>query len=179
MPRLAVIPMPVSDASPLVEAYEQGRIDGREAALRELAEDQEHAARSLQGAVQALERAATKLASDRGSEVRLSVRDSARITLTMAEALLGSISKTPEWWIPPRIEEAMALLPDDCEPVVRLSPLDLSLIEASHIPEGVRLIADEDVPDGGCIIDAGPTRIDAGLDSALGRLRALLGEGAS
>lgn len=172
--RLAVIPPPASDRSPFLDGFEQGRVKGRAEAIEELARAHEAATESLSRAATALRGAVVELNRRREQEVRLAVVDSATIVLSMAEVLVGKVSEHPEWWVPARIEAAMALLPDDAAPVVHLCPDDLEALSSVELPSEVRLVNDLDIAPGGCVVDAGPTRIDAGLDSALARLRTLL-----
>lgn len=81
------------------------------------------------------------------------------------------------------VRRALAFLPDDIgtDVVMRLSPDDHLRFDDPEnllIPgRTLRVVADPALAAGDCVLDAGATRIDAGIDSALRRVQALLTEG--
>lgn len=175
-PQPAPLAAPVAEISPYVDGFEAGRLAGHEEAVREFAAGRDEDHRSLAAAARALSAAADDLALRRREELSLAVSDSAALALAVAGELVDEIEAHPNWWLPERLAQSLGLLPEDCEPVVRLCPSDLAVIEADGIPRGVRLWRDETLSPGDCIVDAGPTRVDAGLKSALARLSALFKE---
>lgn len=78
------------------------------------------------------------------------------------------------------VARALALSPDGIEVTLRLHPDDVAALGADDLPPGriVKIVADSSVGTGDCIADAGWTRIDARLSTALERVRTVLESGA-
>lgn len=75
------------------------------------------------------------------------------------------------------IRRALRLAPERGDLVVRLHPADLELLaDAGAIAPGrdIELVGDPAIVRGGCLIETAAARVDARVDSALGRARALL-----
>jgi flagellar assembly protein FliH len=154
------------------EAYEAGLEAGRAAALQEEAEAAARARRALEGAARALSQAAAELRAVRADALRSDVRDAMALVVEVTEALVGSL---PAKVSPKRLEEALALAPEDELAIVRLHPDDAEA--ALSLPVDAKVVADETVGRGGCVVEVGATRIDAQIGPALARLRAVLGAG--
>jgi flagellar assembly protein FliH len=72
---------------------------------------------------------------------------------------------------------ALAVAPTEGNLVARLHPEDLAALGGvDHLVEGraLRLVADPSIGRGGCVLDAGPSHIDATIESAVARVRAEL-----
>lgn len=74
------------------------------------------------------------------------------------------------------IARALALTPTGAPLTIRLAPRDADRLSAGAVPgdRPVTLVADASIEDGGCIVEAGATQIDAQLGPALDRARTLL-----
>lgn len=75
------------------------------------------------------------------------------------------------------LARAIAVAPDRAELIARLHPDDAALLaDAAELAPGrsVTVVADPSIGRGGCLLDAGGSRIDAGVDTAFSRVRAAL-----
>jgi flagellar assembly protein FliH len=197
---VAPIAPPSSALSAYAGAYEQGRAAGRLEVERAHAAAVEKACADLDAARAALQAAADELRHRREDALGLSVTDAAALALRITEALVGSLRQRPERWLPGRIAEALALVPEHSEPLVRLHPDDLAALRDTERPPrrresdvgqpdgelgrvlgttpqgvtGTRFVSDRSVARGGCVVEAGPSHVEAGLDAALERVRAVL-----
>lgn len=158
-----------SSSQPGRSAYDAGFEAGRAAAVAEALAQHEAALGALHEAAVALRRAARRLGAARAEAVKLGVHDAMALALAVVEELVGAV---PLGLDARRLEEALALAPDDELAVVRLHPEDVGT--AISLPLEAKVVADESVERGGCVVEVGPTRIDAQRGPALERLRALL-----
>lgn len=81
------------------------------------------------------------------------------------------------------LHRALGLVPEGADLIIRLHPDDV--VAAAELPAlvaeqagvvgQVQVVSDEHVEPGGCVVDAGPCRIDAQIGPALDRARQLLG----
>jgi flagellar assembly protein FliH len=72
---------------------------------------------------------------------------------------------------------ALAVAPAEGNLVARLHPEDLAALGGvDHLVDGrdLRLVADPTIGRGGCVLDAGPSHIDATIGAAIARVRAEL-----
>jgi flagellar assembly protein FliH len=152
------------------DRFTAGFAAGRQAALAEQGAAIAKERRSLQEAAESLRQAALELAEARRRAVEVEVHDVAHLALELVEALVGEL---PRALSAHRVAEALAMAPVGEQVVVRLHPDDLEV--ARGLVADVALVADPSVERGGCVVEAGPTRIDAQVAPALGRLRAALG----
>lgn len=152
------------------EAYDAGVKAGRAAALSEEAEAGALARKALEDAAEALRQAAAELRAVRAEALKTDVHDAMTLVAEVTEALVGAL---PPKASAHRIAEALALAPEDEIAVVRLHPDDADT--ALSLPLDAKVVADESVERGGCVVEVGPTRIDAQLGPALDRLRGVLG----
>lgn len=163
-------PLPPSGAGRTgSSAYEAGFADGRAAALAEVGAEHEAATAALGDVAKALRCAADRLAMARLEAVRLGAHEAMGLVVEVVEALAGSLPPNLD---ARRLAEALALAPDDELAVVRLHPDDAEA--ALSLPVDAKVVADETVERGGCIVEVGPTRIDAQRGPAIARLRSLL-----
>ena len=155
-------------------AYEAGVEAGRAEAIAEVGAEHEAALMALDNATKALGCAARRVQAARAEAVKLGVHDAMSLAVEVVEALAGSL---PAGLDARRLEEALALAPDDELAVVRLHPGDVDT--TISLPVEAKVVADEAVERGGCVVEVGPTRVDAQVGPALARLRALLAGGAN
>jgi flagellar assembly protein FliH len=166
---------PSSDEAPAAvedSAFAAGLAAGRAAALAEEGEALSAARKALERVARSLERAASELSRARAKAVEVEVHELAKFALELVEAIVGEL---PKGLSARRVRQALALAPVDEPPLLRLHPDDLAAAES--VVAGVRLLADPAVQKGGCVVEVGPTRIDAEVAPALSRLRAALGGG--
>ena len=165
-------------AEGLVVGSEQGWRDGMGAGQREAL------AEARAAAVAVLDRVELALAEHQRSlgELSASIAASAtELALEIAEAVLARELSTSSSPGAEAIARAARLLPDTAAAtsvVVRLHPDDLATMgdPADALLPGrtVELVADPAVEHGGCVIDAGATRVDASPSAAMARVREVL-----
>ena len=160
-------------------ARQAGRDEGYRAAMEELAAA-EASARSVQlrRVADALVSAAASVHEARVEAVQMGAAEAAELAYELTEAFLQRELNIGR----PHIEalaRALQLVPDEDDLVVRLHPNDVLAPEElkDMIPEAnVRVVADPRVESGGCVVVAGPCRIDAQIGAALERARRVLAE---
>jgi len=162
----------LGSAGPERAAFEAGMEAGRAAALNEEAAANAASRRALEHAVAAFNQATAELRAIRAEVLRADVQDAMRLVVEVTEALVGQL---PRALNPRRLEEALALVPGDDLAVLRLHPDDAEAVVS--LPVDAKVLPDETVERGGCVVDVGATRIDAQIGPALARLRAALGVG--
>lgn len=147
--------------------YEDGVRMAEEAARQDLA----FALTALHGAIDQLDR------HDRAGLADLTA-DAVDLALAIAEAVVG---REIDAAIDPgrdALVRALQLAPDRGRLLARLNPVDLDRlgdVRAHLAGRDIELVADPAVERGGCLLQAGPARIDAQISSALARVRAELG----
>ena len=146
------------------------------------------AAQRVAGLAQALEAAAAEFRQREAIGIDTVAREAVDLALTIAEAIVGRDVAASEHPGRDGLIRALALAPATGDITARLNPSDLSSLgDLSSITGGreVSLIGDPLVESGGCVLQAGATRIDTQISKALERVRAellseeLLGEQAS
>lgn len=175
----------------LEDAYTAGYQDAISKASREaeerIAREQERMAREsherLEHASDALRKALTSLERDRRRAVEVATGDLVELCFGLARTLVGrelELSTNPGL---DSVVRALALAPSD-EPLrARVHPDDLPALDdldqlvAGDSAVELELIGDPEVERGGCILEAGPCRIDAQIEPALERVRRALGAG--
>jgi flagellar assembly protein FliH len=104
------------------------------------------------------------------------------LALDLAEAIIG---REIDAAIDPgrdALVRALAVAPAEGNVVARLHPEDLAALGGvEHLVDGrdLRLVADPTIGRGGCVLDAGPSHIDATIGAAMARVRAELSGPAS
>jgi flagellar assembly protein FliH len=125
----------------------------------------------------ALTTAAAAARSQRAEAVSLAEREAVELAFELAETLLGrEISLNPSLSLD-AVRRAVALVPQGEDLVVRLHPGDVVTPEELQalVPDAsVKVVLDPHVELGGCVVEAGPCRIDAQVGPAMERARALI-----
>lgn len=166
-------------AEMLEQARQEGRDEGYRAAMTEM-EAAEAAGRAAQmrRVADAIVQAAGELSRTREEAVSVAAAEAVELAYDLAEAflrrelLLGRPGADA-------VVRALALVPENEDLVLRLNPAELIGPEelAVLVPDAaVKVVADPRVEAGGCLIQAGPCRIDTQLGAALDRVREVLAE---
>lgn len=150
--------------------YDEGVQAGLAMARAEAAAEREHARERLERAAAALAEAADQLREARAHRAQVEVGDAAALALELVETLVAHL---PADLTLERIRAALRLVPDDDVPVLRLNPEDEEAVSDLNVE--AKVVSDPSVEPGGCVVEAGPTRIDAQRGPALRRLRQVLG----
>ena len=162
------------------EAYAAGRRQAEEelaaqyhAMLKKYAADTARLVSALTEAVAAVE-------SGRAEAVEVLAGDAAELAFALVETMVGREIELASAPGVDAVKRALALVPDDEPLVFHLHPEDLDAVreragDAGLDSRGLSFVADPEVGRGGCVVDAGPCRIDASIDSALERVRAAIG----
>jgi flagellar biosynthesis/type III secretory pathway protein FliH len=153
------------------EGYEDGYRAGLEAARvsREAARQE-----ALRKGADALHQAAAAIEAGRANAVAVVEEDAATLAVELTRTLLDHELSQVDSTVSAAIRRALRLTAPGEDLVVRLHPDEV--IEATELQAYVTdcritVVPDESVEQGGCIIDSGPCRIDAQIESALGRVR--------
>ena len=103
--------------------------------------------------------------------------EAVELAFELAEAFFGrEISLSPSISIE-AVKRALTLVPHGEDLVVRLHPDDVVTpeeLQALVIDASVKVVVDPEVEAGGCVVEAGPCRIDAQIGPAMTRARALI-----
>lgn len=168
----------VSVADQLEAARRSGYDEGFRAALAEQEarnETQRHI--QFQRVADAIVEAAGGLSGARAEAVEVVASDAVTLAFELAEVVLQRELVLSRYVASDALARAITLVPSGQDIVVRLHPgemidaVDLQLL----VPDSaVRVVADGSVESGGCIVEAGPCRIDAQIGSALERARELI-----
>jgi flagellar assembly protein FliH len=171
-------PAPVVGPDPFAAARASGFQEGFQAGLDDAAAGDE-AAKSARTArlSDAIITATESARSHRAEAVRLAEQEAVELAFELAEALLGrEISLNPSLSIE-AVKRAVALVPKGEDLVVRLHPGDVITpeeLQALVADTSVKVVHDPDIEIGGCVVEAGPCRIDAQIGPAMERARALI-----
>ncbi len=163
---------------PFTAARAAGFEEGFQAGLADAAAGDEAARTAQTGRLSdALIAAADAARSHRADAVSLAEHEAVELAFELAEALLGrEISLSPSLSID-ALKRAVALVPKGEDLVVRLQPDDVITPEELQVlvaDASVRVVIDPEVELGGCVVEAGPCRIDAQVGPAMERARALI-----
>jgi flagellar assembly protein FliH len=153
------------------EGYDEGYRAGLEAARvsREAARQE-----ALRKGADALHQAAAAIEAGRVDAIAVVEEDAATLAVELTRTLLDHELSQTDNLVSAAIRRALRLTAPGEDLVVRLHPDEI--IEATELQAFVTdcritVMPDESVEHGGCVIDAGPCRIDAQIESALGRVR--------
>lgn len=165
-------------ADPFAAARAAGYQEGYQAALAQAAAGEAAAAAQRASRLSdALLAAAASARSHRAEAVSQAEHEAVELAFELAEAVLGrEISLHPSLTIE-AVKRAVALVPRGEDLVIRLHPGDAITAEdlqALVADASVKVVADPDVEQGGCVVEAGPCRIDAQIGPAMARARALI-----
>jgi len=189
LPPLAVVQPEAAEAaetseSSLEELVEQARQEGFEAGYRKAKEDErDESLDELRKLRAALDRVVQGILQARLDSVRVAERDVVALAIDLASAVLDrelALSSCP---LSEALRRSLELVPDREPIVLRLHPVDASLLrlqeERCRVAPGllerdVTLIEDESVERHGCVIELENSRIDGQIVTALERARAVL-----
>lgn len=157
----------------------QGYDEGYRAALNEAAAA-EAAGRAAQmrRIADALVQGAQAVAQARHEAVQMGAGEAAELACQLAEAFLQRELSTHSAAVE-AVTRALHLVPEDQDLIVRLHPADVVGPEEIQelVPDAaVRVVADPKVEPGGCVVVAGPCRIDTQMGPAMERVRQVLAE---
>ncbi len=167
----------------LAEMLEQARQEGREEGYRAATSEMEAAeaagrAAQMRRVADAVVAAATQVAAARREAVAVGAAEAAELAYDLAESFLRRELVLGRAALD-AVVRSMALVPEGEDLIIRLNPSDSVTPEelAELAPEvAVKLVADPRIEPGGCVIQAGPCRIDSQLGTALDRVRDVLAE---
>lgn len=153
--------------------YDDGYRAGIDTAARSV--DAERVAQ-LRRLVDAVERAAAAVAPERARLVDHLGGEAAQLAFELAEVLVQRELAHSQPGVD-AVRRALALVPDGEDIVVRLHPhsaVDVDEVAQLVPASSVRFVPDPAVEADGCVVEAGPCRIDAQIGPALQRARAVL-----
>ena len=157
--------------------YEDGFAAGLASGTQEGQARAAQAGTAVNAALVALESAAAQLATRQAAGVADVEQRVTALALQIAQAVVGREVATSPTAGRDAIMRALQLAPDGTPATVRLNPADLDTVgELGRITDrDIALVPDPAVEQGGCILEAGPCRIDAQVGPALDRVREVLG----
>ena len=126
---------------------------------------------------EALTAAADEARTQRAEVLARAEREAVELAFELARALLGRELRLSPAASVDAVTRALAHVPEGEDLVVRLHPDDVLGPEDLHAivaDASIRIVHDPDVEPGGCVVEAGPCRIDAQVGPALERARALI-----
>lgn len=156
------------------QAFDDGFQAGMEAARRSAEAAKEEAVR--RGA-EALRQAAAAMAAGRANAIAVAEQDATALAIELTRTLVDHELSVSEDEVSATVHRALSLTSPGEELVVRLHPDELVTAEvlAPLVPDcTLTVVADAGVERGGCVVDAGPCRIDAQIEPALDRVRSVL-----
>jgi flagellar assembly protein FliH len=179
MPRVGAGNGTGSSRDLLADARQEGYQEGYQAALGEIAAA-EATGRSaqLRRVADSLVAAAGQLAEARVQAVQLGAVEAAELAYQLAEAFLQR-ELTIGQPVLDAVTRALGLVPDGEDLIVRLHPgdaIDPAELAALAPDVSMRIVPDPKVEPGGCVVVAGPCRVDAQIGAALARARQVLSE---
>lgn len=176
-------PLSANPAASITEHLDDARREGYEAGYRDaLAEvgaaEAAGRAAQLRRVADAVVDAARALTEERASAVRVAADEAVELAYQLAEALVQRELSTGRSGSD-SVRRAVALAPSGHDLEVRIHPADA--IEPGEIDSllpgvEVKVIPDPAVEPGGCLLTAGPCRIDTQIGPALARARQIIAE---
>jgi flagellar assembly protein FliH len=160
------------------EGFDEGFTAGMEAGSTSAQETRHEA---LQRAGESLRQAASAIEAGRANAVAVVEEDAATLAVELARALVDHELSLSDDDVTAAVRRALRLTAPGEDLVIRLHPDDV-IDEAELQPFvtdcRITVVADRSIEPGGCVVDAGPCRIDAQIAPALARVRwALLAAG--
>jgi flagellar assembly protein FliH len=168
------------ELAPEFSEVDRARREGYEAGLRESAQQASDVERKrLHTLATSVGDTARAINAERSAAVNVAENDVLELALQLAEVLVGrelELSSAP--WRE-AVRRALQLAPSETEIRLRLHPEDAVGAQQDdelmqQLSPLVRIVADHGVERSGAIADAGSSRIDAQISSALSRVRAAL-----
>ena len=161
------------------QARREGYDEGYRAAVEETAAAEAAGrAAQLRRVADAIVDATAQIRETRHEAVTVAAGEAAQLAYEIAEAFLQR-ELTVGRPVIDAVVRALALVPDEEDLTVRVNPSDpVTPEEISGLltDTTVKVVADPRVEAGGCVVQAGPCRIDAQLGTALERVRRVLAE---
>ena len=158
--------------------YEDGFAAGQAAGMEEGRAQAAALLERLASAITAAETAAQGLALRQADTVAAVEQQTVTMAVEIAEAVLGRELSSVDAPARDALVRALQLAPKRVDVIARVHPEDEASIgdAAALSPDRmVTVVADAAIERGGCVIDAGPCRIDAQVRPALQRVREVLG----
>ncbi|WPL19740.1 flagellar assembly protein H [Thiorhodovibrio winogradskyi] len=151
--------------------FDQGMREGSERGQREAEQEtQARAARELKAKVAALESIARELADPLSSAADEIEPELLTLVTTLAQRVIMAELDSRGELVQGVLHQALAQLPARKAQVrVRVNPEDLAVVEAYAEDQGenIRWLADAEVTRGGCLVESGPSRIDASVETRI------------
>lgn len=102
--------------------------------------------------------------------------DTVEAAMVLTEAVIGHELRHSEAPVRDALARALATVPDGAAEV-RINPADRGMLDAhDHHGRTLRIVEDDSVEAGGCVVRAGCSTVDATVSEALARVRAALEE---
>lgn len=167
-------------AAGFAAGYDAGWASGMEASIAAAEAEQLAATRALIARLTSVVAAAERGIQDALSGVSAIADATAKVTsaaaFSVAEAIVGRelvLATDPGR---DAVARALAISPEGADLTLRLHPDDAAALEAGAVPasSAITIVPDPSIAVGDCVIDAGWTRVDARISSALERVRAVL-----
>lgn len=163
---------------PVEDAYRAGLLAGREAAEKDLArEDLRRREAALHDLAISLAGAAHAIATNRRAVLDELLGEVGDLVFALVRELIGEELELREEPARTAIERALRFAPADVDLVVHLHPrAAIAAWELESIAPGrrIRVLEDDEIEEGGCVLEVGSATIDAQIGPALNRLRAAL-----
>ncbi len=167
-----------SAAEQLEEARRQAFDEGYRAGAEEARLSAESAkAEAVRRGAEALRQAAAAMAAGRANAVAVAEQDATTLAIELTRTLVDHELSVSDDEVSATVRRALALTSPGEELVVRLHPDELVDAEvlAPLVPDcTLSVVGDATIDRGGCVVDAGPCRIDAQIEPALDRVRSVL-----
>lgn len=182
LPELTPVVRIVADEQPERPdpSYEAGFADGHAAAVAQAVgaatAEADAAADRAESLARSMTEALAVVRTRQDAELGAVAAEVAEAALALTEAILGRTLADGRA-AADAVARALAPVPSGQPAVIRVHPGDLDVVAGVERPD-TRVVADDSVPPGGCVVDAGASRIDGGFPAAVERARAaLLGTG--
>jgi flagellar assembly protein FliH len=153
------------------DAYDEGYQAGLEAARTSAQEGRQVA---LRRGAEALRQAASAIEAGRANAIAVVEEDAAQLAVELTRTLVDHELSLTDDAMSAAVRRALRLTAPGEDLVVRLHPdevVDAGELQPYVTDCRITVVPDPEVEHGGCVIDAGPCRIDAQIDSALARVR--------
>nr|WP_242518922.1 FliH/SctL family protein [Thiorhodovibrio winogradskyi] len=151
--------------------FEKGYQEGRERGQREAEQEtQARADRELKASVAALESIAQELSDPLASAADDIEPELLTLVTTLAQRVIMAELDSRAELVRGVLHQALEQLPArHAEVRVRVNPEDLAVVEtyAEDQGERIRWFADSEMTRGGCLVEAGPSRIDASVETRI------------
>jgi flagellar assembly protein FliH len=169
------------------EALLEGERRAEERLRAELDDERARRCHELERAATALREAADEVLEARLAACRVVEDEVARLAFELASVIVGRELELAQAPGLDALRRALRLVPDEDRLVVRLHPDDLQAarqaaeqaVAGERVSGSLELVADPDVERGGCVVEAGPCRIDAQVGPAIERVRKVLRGGSA